>query len=71
MVPADSPVSTLREFVEYARTRPSRLNVPNPGSGSSIHLGQELLFESTGIKLTNIGYKGQPPCARSTSAGAS
>ncbi len=61
VVPANSPVATLREFVEYARARPGQLNVANPGSGSSIHLAQELLFESTGIRLTNVGYKGQPP----------
>jgi len=52
---------TLKEAVALAATKPGELNVPNPGSGSSIHLGQELLFERTGIKLTNINYRGQPP----------
>ena len=37
------------------------LNVANPGSGSSIHLAQELFFEKAGINLTNVNYKGQPP----------
>ncbi|SCU75829.1 conserved exported hypothetical protein [Cupriavidus necator] len=61
-VVADSvPARTLAEFVAWARERPGRINVPNPGTGSSIHLGQELFFEATGIKAVNIGYKGQPP----------
>ncbi len=61
VVHVDVPARTLKEFAAWARTRPGQLNVPNPGTGSSIHLGQELFFESTGIRVTNIGYKGQPP----------
>ena len=54
------PAKTLKELIALAAAKPGELNVPNPGSGSSIHLGQELLFERTGIKITNINYKGQP-----------
>ena len=54
------PPKDLKELVALANSKPGELNVPNPGSGSSIHLGQELLFERTGIKVTNINYKGQP-----------
>ena len=52
---------TLKEFVSPANARPGELNAANPGTGSSIHLAQELFFERTGIKLTNVNYKGQPP----------
>lgn len=51
---------SLRELVAFAVAGPDELNVPNPGSGSSIHLGQELLFERTGMRVTNINYRGQP-----------
>lgn len=51
---------TLKEAVALAAAKPGELNVPNPGAGSSIHLGQELLFERTGVKVTNINYRGQP-----------
>jgi tripartite-type tricarboxylate transporter receptor subunit TctC len=61
VVPASSPVTTLAEFIDYAKARPGQLNCPNPGSGSSVHLGQELLFDQAGLKLTVVGYKGQPP----------
>lgn len=52
---------TLKEFVALAHAKPDDLNVVNPGTGSSIHLAQELFFERTGVKLTNVNYKGQPP----------
>lgn len=55
------PVRNLQDLIAQAAARPDALNVANPGSGSSIHLAQELLFERTGMKVTNITYKGQPP----------
>jgi tripartite-type tricarboxylate transporter receptor subunit TctC len=55
------PAKTLGEFVELARTKPGQLNFGNPGTGSSIDLTAQKLFQVAGIKLANIGYKGQPP----------
>ena len=55
-----SPAKTLAEFVELARSKPGQLNFGNPGTGSSIDLTAQKLFQSANIKLTNIGYKGQP-----------
>ena len=54
------PAKTLAEFVELARSRPGQFNFGNPGTGSSIDLTAQKLFQAAGIKLTNIGYKGQP-----------
>ena len=61
VVPPSLPVHTMKEFADYARARPEQLNVPNPGTGSSIHLGQEMFFATTGIEVQLVGYKGQPP----------
>ena len=55
------PARTLAEFIALAKAKPGAYNVPNPGAGSSIHLGQELLFERTGLQLTDVNYRGQPP----------
>ena len=55
------PAKTLAEFVALARTKPGQLNFGNPGTGSSIDLTAQKLFQVADIKLTNIGYKGQPP----------
>jgi tripartite-type tricarboxylate transporter receptor subunit TctC len=55
------PVKTLGEFVELARSRPGQLNFGNAGTGSSLDLTAQKLFQAADIKLTNVGYKGQPP----------
>jgi tripartite-type tricarboxylate transporter receptor subunit TctC len=55
------PAKTLGEFVELARGKPGQFNFGNPGTGSSIDLTAQKLFQVAGIKLANIGYKGQPP----------
>ena len=55
------PAKTLGEFIELARSKPGQLNFGNPGTGSSIDLSAQKLFQVAGIKLTNVGYKGQPP----------
>jgi tripartite-type tricarboxylate transporter receptor subunit TctC len=55
------PVKTIGEFVELARAKPGELNFGNPGTGSSSDLSAQKLFQAAHIKLTNVGYKGQPP----------
>jgi tripartite-type tricarboxylate transporter receptor subunit TctC len=55
------PARTLADFVELARAKPGEFNFGNPGSGSSIDLTAQKLFQAANIKLANIGYKGQPP----------
>ena len=55
------PVRTLGEFVEMARAKPGQLNFGNPGTGTSIDLTAQRLFQAANIKLANIGYKGQRP----------
>jgi tripartite-type tricarboxylate transporter receptor subunit TctC len=54
------PAKTLAEFVALARSKPGEFNFGNPGTGSSIDLTAQKLFQVAGIKLANIGYKGQP-----------
>ncbi len=61
LVHPSMPVKTIGEFVELARKKPGELNFGNPGTGTSIDLTAQKLFEVANIKLTNIGYKGQPP----------
>lgn len=60
LVPPALPVKTLGEFVTLARAKPGEFNFGNPGTGSSIDLSAQKFFRAAGIKLANIGYKGQP-----------
>ena len=50
-----------RNSSQLARSKPGHFNFGNPGTGSSIDLTAQKLFQVADIKLTNIGYKGQPP----------
>ena len=61
VVNASMPAKTLKEFLELARSKPGHYNFGNPGTGSSIDLTAQKLFQTAGVKLTNVGYKGQPP----------
>jgi tripartite-type tricarboxylate transporter receptor subunit TctC len=54
------PAKTLADFVALARSKPGEFNFGNPGTGSSIDLTAQKLFQVADIKLANIGYKGQP-----------
>jgi len=60
LVHPSMPAKTIGEFVEIARSKPGQLNFGNPGTGSSIDLSAQKLFQAADIKLTNVGYKGQP-----------
>lgn len=60
LVPPSLPVKTIADFVELARSKPGQLNFGNPGTGSSIDLSAQKLFQAADIKLTNVSYKGQP-----------
>jgi tripartite-type tricarboxylate transporter receptor subunit TctC len=61
LVNPSMPAKTIGEFVELARSKPGEFNFGNPGTGSSIDLSAQKLFQVANIKLTNVGYKGQPP----------
>src|SRR3954449_11526322 len=61
LVHPSMPANTIAEFVALARSRPGEFNFGNPGTGSSIDLSAQKLFQAADIKLTNVGYRGQPP----------
>ena len=52
---------SVKELVALARTKPGALTFASGGSGSSPHLGGELLQMVGGIKLTHVPYKGSGP----------
>jgi tripartite-type tricarboxylate transporter receptor subunit TctC len=50
------PASNLKELIALAKTK--NLSYASPGSGSSMHLGAELLKTTAGIDLLHTPYKG-------------
>ncbi|SPS01624.1 tripartite tricarboxylate transporter substrate binding protein [Cupriavidus taiwanensis] len=60
VVPASSPLRTLPQLLDAARTQPGTLTYASAGIGTSNHLSAELLAQMTRVKLTHVPYKGQP-----------
>ncbi|MDS1142527.1 tripartite tricarboxylate transporter substrate binding protein [Pusillimonas sp. SM2304] len=58
---AKLPVTTLSEFVDYAKARPGDINFASGGVGSGPHMAGELLKSVAGIDMTHIPYKGSGP----------
>jgi tripartite-type tricarboxylate transporter receptor subunit TctC len=65
----DLPVNNVREFLEYARRNPGKINYGSTGSGSSNHLSMELFMKMTGTKMAHIPYKGSAPAVTAMLAG--
>ncbi|WP_354683491.1 tripartite tricarboxylate transporter substrate binding protein [Cupriavidus necator] len=60
VVPAASPLRTLPELLQSARSQPGTLTYASAGVGTSNHLSAELLAQMTHVKLSHVPYKGQP-----------
>jgi tripartite-type tricarboxylate transporter receptor subunit TctC len=60
-IPAELPVNTLGELVEYIRARPGQLNYGSAGPGSIVHLAYELFFRQNNLDLVNVQYRGSAP----------
>jgi tripartite-type tricarboxylate transporter receptor subunit TctC len=57
LVPAGTPVRTVKEFIEYVRARPGQLSYGSWGNGSGGHLAMESLLKQTGLKMQHVPYK--------------
>jgi tripartite-type tricarboxylate transporter receptor subunit TctC len=55
------PVKSVREFIDYAKANPQKLNIASAGIGGLDHLAGELFKLQTGATYTIIQYKGSGP----------
>lgn len=53
-------ITTLDEFIAYARKNPGKMSYGSPGVGSAQHLTMELLKQLTRIEVTHVPYKNAP-----------
>jgi tripartite-type tricarboxylate transporter receptor subunit TctC len=58
LVRGDSPIGSLKELIDQARTQPERFTFASVGVGSSGHLTGELLQQRGSLKLVHVAYKG-------------
>ncbi len=52
--------NSVKEFIEYAKARPGKLNYGSVGNGSASHLTMELLKMRANIDMVHIPYPGSP-----------
>mgnify|MGYP000961371921 CR=1 FL=1 len=50
------PASTVKEFIEYARRNPGKINYATSGVGSIAHLTTERLRLATGLEMVHVPY---------------
>lgn len=62
-------ISSVQDFIRYAKSNPGRLNMASSGNGTSIHLAGELFKAKTGIFMLHIPYRGSAPAIRDLLAG--
>ena len=55
------PAKTVKEFIDYAKTRPGKLNYASSGAGTSTHLAAVLFSQRAGIETQHVPYKGTAP----------
>jgi tripartite-type tricarboxylate transporter receptor subunit TctC len=63
------PATNVKELVALAKAKPGALNFASVGTGTSPHLGGELLQSLTGTKIVHVPYKGTAPAMTDLIAG--
>jgi len=63
------PVSTLRQYVALAKTRPGRISYGSYGQGSGGHFVGELFNMAADIDTVHVPYKGEAPALQDLLAG--
>jgi tripartite-type tricarboxylate transporter receptor subunit TctC len=60
---------SVKELIALAKAKPGQLHYASPGSGSSAHLGGELLKQAAGIDIQHVPYKGTGPAVTDVVSG--
>jgi tripartite-type tricarboxylate transporter receptor subunit TctC len=63
------PAKSIKEFLNYAKANPGKLNYATPGSGSLGHLMGEAFKSDGKVFITHIPYRGAGPALNDVLAG--
>jgi tripartite-type tricarboxylate transporter receptor subunit TctC len=55
------PVSTVPEFIAYAKANPGKVNYASAGMGTPQHVSAELFKMMTGVNMVHVPYRGAAP----------
>lgn len=65
------PVHSVKEFLDYAKANPGKLNMAHAGVGSFQHLGSSLFLVTTKLDIVQVPFKGGGPAMIDVIAGHS
>jgi tripartite-type tricarboxylate transporter receptor subunit TctC len=63
------PVTTVAEFIAYAKARPGQINMATVGAGTAQHLYGEYFKALTGVDMVPVHYRGAAPALTDLVAG--
>ncbi len=69
VVPAQSPIQSMKEFIEKAKAADGKMNWTSSGVGTTPQLTGELIKIRTGIKMQHVPYAGAGPATTAALAG--
>src|SRR5262249_23608774 len=55
------PVTSVPEFIAYAKANPGKINFASGGVGTSVHVSGELFKMMTGVNMQHVTYRGAGP----------
>jgi tripartite-type tricarboxylate transporter receptor subunit TctC len=61
VVGANAGFADLPDFIKKAKASPGKFNYGSAGSGTTPHIGAELLKQEAGVEITHVPYKGAAP----------
>ncbi|WP_454674123.1 Bug family tripartite tricarboxylate transporter substrate binding protein [Achromobacter pestifer] len=69
VVKAQSPLQQFSDLLDAARRDPGAMAYSTPGTGNSVHLAAELLWQRAGIKMLHVPYSGAGPAVTAVLGG--
>ena len=69
VVPAKSPVKSIKDLIELGKREPNKHFYASVGVGSASHVASELFNVLSGAKFAHVPYKGSAPASVATIAG--
>jgi tripartite-type tricarboxylate transporter receptor subunit TctC len=63
------PVTTVPDFIAYARANPGAINIASAGNGTPGHMAVEMFKMMTGLNLVHVPYRGAAPAMTDLLAG--
>jgi tripartite-type tricarboxylate transporter receptor subunit TctC len=63
------PVTSVAEFIAYAKANPGKVNMGSAGVGTTSHMAGELFKAMAAVDLTHVPYRGSAPALTDLVAG--